>query len=228
MNYDIFFISYNESNAEINWNRVTQLHPNAQKINGIPSISEAHLHCNTLSRSNRFWTIDGDNWLLESLPSVVNRTEDLVYFNALNPIDKTVSSAGGIKLWRKDSFINNNMSKGDFCRFATTSSYVVQHTLSEHRFNATPYESWRHAFRHMTKCYSGIIPLDKLQFNIEIFEKHQHLDLWSYRGYIDAKEYVADCRGQFDKVNLINNYDWLKAYFLSKHRSDVIATDSNS
>lgn len=212
MSYDIFFISYRESNAEENWKRLLSFHPNAKRIHGIQGISDAHMVCNQLCKTNKFWTVDGDNWLLKELPKVVDSNCDLVYFNALDPIDGQLSSIGGVKLWTKNSIINDNMSKGDFCKFATKNSFVIQNTLSEHRYNSTPFESWCHAFRHMVKCFSGIISHEKLQQNIDIMEKHKTLDKWSYRGYLDAKKYVERCNGDFDKINLINDYDWLSAY----------------
>jgi len=64
----------------------------------------------------------------------------------------------------------------------------------------------------MVKCFSGIISKDKLQENIQILEKHKNLNIWSYQGYLDAKKYVEECDGNFDKINLINDYDWLSAY----------------
>lgn len=212
MSYDIFFISYHESNSEQNWKRLLSFHPNSQRIQNVEGISNAHMLCNELSKTHKFWTIDGDNWLIHKLPRGVTANNDLVFFNAIDPIDGQVSSVGGIKLWTKDSIINDNMSKGDFCKFATKNSIVVQKTLSEHRYNSTPFETWCHTFRHMVKCFSGIITKDKLQENIQIVEKHKNLNIWSYRGYLDAKKYVEECGGDFNKINLINNYDWLSAY----------------
>lgn len=212
MSYDIFFISYRESNAEENWQRLLSFHREAQRIQNVQGISNSHLLCNHLCKTNKFWTIDGDNWLLQKLPRDVSENVGLVYFNSIDPIDGVVGSIGGIKLWTKDSIINDNMSKGDFCKYATETSVVVNKTLSEHRYNATPFESWQHSFRHMVKCFSGIITQKVLQQNIDKMEKHKDLDIWSYRGYLDAKKYVEECNGDFDKINLINDYDWLSAY----------------
>jgi len=212
VSYDIFFISYKESNAEENWERIKSLHPNANRIHGVDGISNAHMECNRLSKTDKFWTIDGDNWLLQKLPRTVAGNFDLLYFNSIDPVDGVTSSIGGVKLWTKDCIINDNMSKGDFCKYATKTSNVIQKTLSEHRYNATPFESWQHTFRHMVKCFSGIIPHNVLQKNIDVIEKHKDLDIWSYRGYLDAKKYVEECNGDFDKINLINDYNWLSAY----------------
>jgi len=217
--YDIFFISYNESNCEDNWQNLLTLHPAARRIKDIQGIDRSHMECNQLSTTEKFWTIDGDNWLLQKLPIDITVNHDLIFFNSKDPIDGVISSMGGVKLWTKNKIINPNMSKGDFCKNATRDSIVIQKTISEHRYNATPYETWRCAFRHAVKALSGIITKKVLEDNILKFENQKLLDdgrnnaMWSYRGYLDAKEYVEVCNGDFNKINYINDYDWLKSHF---------------
>lgn len=207
--FDVFFICYRESNQEENWQRLLEFHSNAQKISGVTGISQAHMMCNELSSTDRFWTVDGDNWLLKPLDVSEDYEQDLIFFNAIDPIDDDISSVGGVKLWRKNSFTNKDMSKGDFCKYATSSSFLVQNTFSIHKYDATPQEAWQHTFRHMVKCFSGIIDKGCLPLNIRLKEQHEFLNKYSYRGYLDAKEYVDECGEDFDKINLINDYDWL-------------------
>lgn len=220
MNYDVFFISYHEPNCEENWKQLLTFCPDAKRVNGISGIDQAHLRCRELSATDRFWTVDGDNWT--TAPLIHNDTGemddfDLLFFNAVDPIDQDISSLGGIKLWRRDKFINTDMSKGDFSTYATSTRRAVQRTLSEHRYNSTPYDAWRFSFRQMVKCYAGIMRNNVLDQNIEKFQKHQGLDngvnnaRWSYKGFLDAKKYVEDCNGDFDRINRINDYDWLKS-----------------
>lgn len=210
--HDIFFISYDETNAEKNWQRLLSLHPNAKRIHKFGSISESHLLCNKLCTTDRFWTIDGDNWLLcELFDSELDY--DLLFYQAIDGVDGNVDSGGAIKSWKKNSMIDVGMSKGDFCKNATTNYFLIHKVLSEHRYNCTPYETWRHTFRHMTKCFSGIITHKSLQINIDRVQKHKQLNVWSYRGYLDAKNYVEVCGNDFTKINKINDYDWLKTHF---------------
>jgi hypothetical protein len=219
MTYDIFFISYEEPNCEEHWQQLLKFHPEAKRVHGVQGIDRAHMRCRELSTTERFWTVDGDNWItsqLECGDADMLDNFDLLFFNAIDAVDKQRSSVGGIKLWRRDKFINTDMSKGDFSTKATETRRAVQRTLSEHRYNRTPYDTWKFAFRHMVKCYSGIIGNHVLEQNIDKFKKHQYLDdgtnnaLWSYQGFIDAKEYVEECGDDFDKINLINNYVWLR------------------
>ena len=217
--YDIFFICYDEGDREKNWQRVLEFHNTAQRIDNVKGIAQAHVQCNSLAQTEKFWTIDGDNWLLQRL-KLNHWSEpfcDLLFFQAVDSIDKIISTTGGVKLWRKDSIICGDMSKGDFCKNATRESRVVPIIFSEHRYDATPYEAWRHSFRHMVKSYAGIITRDVLGSNIAVLEKHLVLNRYSYQGYLDAKQYVEECAGDFEKINLINDYDWL----LSKAPQEV-------
>ena len=207
--YDVFFICYDESNREENWQRVLQFHPNAKRIDAVKGISNSHMMCNELSTTSHFWTVDGDNWLLEGLNENETTGEDLIFYTAIDCIDESVSTIGAVKLWKKNSIINADMSKGDFCKNATSTSVAVQKTLSIHKYDVTPYEAWRHTFRHSVKCFAGILPRDALIVYLSHVMKHKKLNQHSYRGYLDAKEYVEHCDGDFNKINLINDYDWL-------------------
>jgi hypothetical protein len=208
---DVFFISYDESNREENWKRVLEFHPHAKQISNIKGISDAHIKCNKLSSTRYFWTIDGDNWLLKKLtaPEVINHP--LTFFQATDCIDQSISSVGSVKLWKKHSFINNDMSKGDFCKYATKSSVLVEKVFSIHKYDASPYEAWRHTFRHTVKCITGILPQASVDGYLLNIEKHKDLNHHSYRGYLDGKEYAKECAGDFTKINLINDFDWLKS-----------------
>jgi hypothetical protein len=207
--YDVFFICYDESNLDKNWKRVLEFHPTATRVK-MKGISQAHMMCNTLSKTERFWTIDADNWLLEPLHFDKDCSEDLILFNAIDPIDGYISTVGGVKLWKHNSIINSDMSKGDFCKNATKTMITNPKIFSVHEYNATAFEAWRHSFRHMVKSFSGIITKEVLQDNIARIERHKDLNPYSYRAYMDAKSYVEECDGDFEKINLINDYDWLK------------------
>jgi hypothetical protein len=236
--FDVFFISYDEPNCEQNWQQLLTFHPKAKRIHGIQGINISHMICHDMSTTNKFWTVDGDNWLLRDLNITtdkfwvdiggnqwvlkdlnINEEEtELITFDSVDCIDKVPSGLGSIKLWTKNKIINNNMSKGDFCKNATSKLSNSQTILSEHRYNTTPYSTWKNSFRLMVKCYSYILP-NVLEQNIKKYQQINQLDdgknnaIWGYRASLDAKKYVEQCNGDFDKINLINNYDWLETKF---------------
>lgn len=222
MTSDIFFISFRESNCEENWQRLLSLHPGAKRIHGVVGIDQVHLTCDTLSSTNYFWTVDGDNWVTKKL--LWEPDCDLTMFYADDPLQKNLTLLGGVKLWRKGSIINPNMSKGDFSLNATKSKKTIEESFSETRYNDSPFDSWKTAFRHCVKLDSMIFRNRPNAKNIDRYleqwkscknNKNKNAD-WAYRGYLNAIEYVKLYNNNLEQLQKINDYDWLMEYF-SKH-----------
>jgi hypothetical protein len=228
--FDTFFISFNETNQEKNWKTVLEFHPNAIRLHGIKGIDKVHLICNDICSTERFWTIDGDNVLFSKLEWEVTESLeniDLFLFDAMDPIQQTFTNLGGVKLWKKNSIINNNMSKGDFCLNATNTKCVIHHALSITEYNTSPYDTWKTAFRHCVKLKSKIFENREFATNIKQYltqwENCKNLDngtnnaKWAYRGFHDAGKYV-DKMNNFNSLLKINDYNWLREYFKEKYR----------
>jgi hypothetical protein len=222
--FDVFFISYGESNQEENWQRLLEFHPEAKRLHGIDGIDRVHLACDSLSTSDWFWTVDGDNYLLHRLAWWVDNADvELFMFNALDPIVNQPTTLGGVKLWKKGNIVNTDMSKGDFCLNATPSKWVHKDVFSISRFNATPYEAWKTAFRHCVKLQSRILEnrykADSMERYLNNWENCKNLDNgvnnanWAYQGFLDAKDFVLS----ENPLTTINEYRQLKKYFKDKH-----------
>jgi hypothetical protein len=223
---DIFFMSFRESNAEENWLRTKELHPKAIRLHGIQGIDQIHLLCNQLSKTEFFWTIDGDNYLTKPLTFNYNDIfADLVMFQTYDPLHDNTTLLGGLKLWRTNKFINTDMSKGDFTLNATKDKQIIEETLSESRYNSSPFDAWKTSFRHCVKCMTVIFRNRSGAKNIDHYinqwKKCGEIDKlnseWAYKGYLDAKEYSEKYDNQLDELYKINNYDWLESYFNEKH-----------
>jgi len=227
MKFDVFFISYNETDQEENWQRVLILHPTAIRLHGIKGIDIVHVICDNLAKFNWFWTVDGDNYLKEPLkhPGHIDPWLNLIMFTADDPISNEPTNLGGVKLWRKGSLVNRDMSKGDFCLNAVKPKSTYYHpapAFSITKYNSSPYDAWKTAFRHCVKLTT--ILKDRPQAtNIDRYISHwkscKDLDngsnnaLWCYNGYLDATKYVNN---NIDPL-VINDYDWLKNYFKEKY-----------
>jgi hypothetical protein len=223
--YDIFFISYQEANCESNWQRLKQRHPHAKRIHGIRGIDRVHLACNSLATTQFFWTVDGDNLVVEDLVYTETITTDLVMFRAYDPlVQGDTSSLGAVKLWRKDSFINTDMSKGDFTLNAVKTKTMSDKVLSISQYNASPFDTWRAAFRHCVKLLSVILrdrSASNREMYLERWRKAQHSPApfakYAYRGYLDAVEYVKQYDDNMTELNKINDYQWLDNYFKDRY-----------
>lgn len=231
MKFDIFFISFNESNQEDNWHKLLTLHSDAIRLHGIKGIDKVHLLANDIADTEYFWTIDGDNWIIKELCWNTLIPVDLLMFNALDPITNNQTNLGGVKLWRKDSIINKTMEKGDFCLNATTTKSVISEYFSYTNYNTSPFDAWKTSFRHCVKLLSTLFKSRPYASNIDRYISHwkecEHLDSgnnhasWAYNGYLDATEYVSIYDDDHKNLLNINNYSWLKDYFYSKYTKQL-------
>lgn len=222
---DIFFISFNECNRETNWARVQELHPNSMRLHGIKGIDRVHLLCDQISTSEYFWTVDGDNYLTDKLEYNDPIDVPLIMFKALDPIHKTLTSLGGVKLWKKGSIVNPGMNKGDFCLNATSSKKVLDRSYSITTYNASPFDAWKTSFRHCVKLLSIIFKSRPNASNLDYYinqwksckESMELNSSWAYQGYIDAEQYVKVCNDNLEMLYKINDYDWLTEYYYELH-----------
>jgi len=217
--FDIFFISYNESNCEENWLNVLLYHPTAKRIHGVKGIDRAHLICDQLCQTEYFWTIDGDNFLYKKLDFEPNC--DLHLFLIYDPIFNELTRLGCVKLWKKGKIIHTDMSKGDFCLNATEFKNSESIVFSECRYTNTPYDAWKTAFRHCVKLSSSILKdrpnAQNLDHYLEKWKTSNQSKIknseWCYKGYIDALDFAAKYQNDFEVLNQINDYDQLRKIY---------------
>lgn len=220
---DIFFISFQESNAETNWQRLLEFHPNAKRIHGIQGIDRVHVLCDSIATTEHFWTVDGDNWLLKPLEYNYPVAKDLIMFMAIDPISNQTTALGAVKLWTRGKIINPTMNQADFTLNATASKILIDDAYSITAYNATPYDAWRAAFRHSVKLMSVIFKsrpnaknIDKyLQqwSNTKLLDSNSNNAIWCHRGYLAAVDYVQLNDNDMLALNKINNYQWLEEHF---------------
>lgn len=227
--YDVFFISYNELNADKHWMRLKNLIPWAQRIENIKGIREAHTACSMCSTTNYFYTIDADNFiyedeLLETIsnfdvdPTNQNNFPLLHVFHSYNPILNFSYGWGGIKLWPKEFFKNPNYIKNKYIDFSTTFPLNVhEKVLSETRFNTSSWDTWRSAFREAYKLKLRI----KNNIDASDFRIINYHGLWysppneQAEFYLECKEGARFATKLVDSGILIdiNNYDILKSLY---------------
>lgn len=222
---DIFFISYKEKNCEDNWHQVSKLHPDAKRIHGIQGIDIVHNLCDKLSSTDYFWTIDGDNWLVNKLIFEDIIDSDLILFHANDPLYEDKTLLGGVKLWTKNKIINKDMSKGDFCLNATKTKKTNSLSFSITKYNNHPFDCWKTSFRHCVKLQSMFFRnrpnATKIDYYLNRWKNCKNIKTkcnasWAYQGYIDSKNWVKKFDNS-DSLHNINDYNYLENFFNNKY-----------
>lgn len=223
---DIFFISYDEPNAEANWQHLYSIAKTAKRFHGVTGFDKAHKLCAQASTTQRFVIVDGDNWINE--PVLKYNIDDTGYenvcfsFKSKNAINGLEYGNGGIKVWDKDTLLQSNTHEQsdttDFCwdipyyQIDVMSGTTVQ--------NNTPYQAWRAGYREGVKMtyVNGVPPDNWATHRKDIWRGNlSKLSIWCAVGrdvengiwaMLGARHGLCDMLDKTIKNTDINNYAW--------------------
>ena len=228
---DAFYISYDEPNREANWDRVRELVPHATRIHGMKGFEAAHKACATASITDRFMTIDGDNWVLdEAFDTALDDTdmEDVVFsFKSKNAINGLEYGNGGLKCWRKDVLLGSSTHESsDSTDFCWALRYYQVDVLGSHSVNnATAYQAWRAGYREGVKMsYVDGQPMKdpRKELGLIWYGNRSKLNVWMSIGrdtangawaMFGARQGFCDLYSGLINNMVINDYDWFAAYW---------------
>ncbi len=218
--YDIVFISYQEPSADENYAALKARFPTAKRVHGVKGIHQAHIKAAKKCFTKMFWIVDGDAQILDSfnfdyeVPS--HQLDHVHVWRAKNPINDLVYGYGGIKLFPRLLTKNMDTSKPDMTTSISKHFIAINEVANTTRFNTSPFETWKGAFRECAKLSSKIIDRQKND------ETEQRLETWctvgedrphgSYAiaGARAGREFGISNRND---IKLINDFDWLKEQF---------------
>ena len=221
MAYDIFFLSYQEQNADKNWERLKEIAPTAKRINGIKGLRLAHEECAKRSLTSHFFVVDADNVVTDAsvfayrVPSYDAKYVHLWY--AENPVNGLEYGWGGLKLFPKKVFRGEQAQGVDM-----TTSFdlkIIPTTVSVTWYNASPYDAWRSAFREAAKLSSGLIGNSNLSENAERLAQWKtqngfaEYGEWSVKGAHDGEAFA---QANAD-IQSINDWSWLAKEFKTRY-----------
>lgn len=219
--YDIVFISYNELNAEENWNRLKSRFPFSKRVHGVKGIHQAHIVAAKKCFTDMIWIVDGDAQIMNSF-DFSYKTKDLDYvhvWRSQNPINDLVYGNGGVKLFPRLLTENMDTSKPDMTTSISTKFKKMDDISNINAFNTDPFNTWKSAFRECCKLASKVIDRQKTD------ETDQRLHAWCTLGQAKplgeyaiagAKEgarYGAANVGNIEALRMINDFSWLEKRF---------------
>jgi hypothetical protein len=222
--YDIVFISYQEPNAEENYNALLKRFPNVKRVHGVNGIHQAHIAAANLCNTDLFYVVDGDAVILDSFNfnyQVESWNKDCVHvWKSINPINDLEYGYGGVKLLPKELTINMDLANTDMTTSISSKFKAVNEISNITAFNTDEFSAWRSAFRECCKLASKTI---RGQNNAETDER---LDKWcsdyahdrrfgnyAIAGARHGRKYGLDNSNNPNALKLINNFNWLYEQF---------------
>jgi len=166
IDYDIIYLSYDEPNAEKNYNDLCRKVPWAKRVHGVKGSDAAHKACAELSETDRFITVDGDNiiradFLSQEIDFEEHRDleKSVISWCGNNVVNGLMYGNGGLKCWSKQYVLDmkthenadqdNPHAQVDFCWDV---EYIQMNSCySDVYNNSTPHQAWRAGFREGVK-----------------------------------------------------------------------------
>jgi hypothetical protein len=221
--YDIVFISYEEPNADSNWQDLKTRFPRAKRIHGVKGIHQAHIKAAELSETDMFWVVDGDAIINEdfSFDHVANRYErNIVHvWRSKNPINGLVYGYGGVKLLPRQLTLDMDVNSADMTTSISDQFRAVDAVSNITAFNTDPFNTWKSAFRECVKLSAKLIDRqndDETNERLEIWctqGKETSYGEYAIAGAIAGKEFGLSTKNDRSQISKINDFEWLKKQF---------------
>jgi hypothetical protein len=224
--FDIVFISYQEPNADENFERLRKRFPYTKRIHGVKGIHQAHIAAAELANTYMFWAVDGDAVIMEDFDfeQKVEKWERMVVsvWRSQNPINGLVYGYGGVKLLPTELTRNLDIDSPDMTTSISKRFKIMNNISNETAFNTDPFNTWKSAFRECVKLSSKTIQGQKKD------ETEDRLQTWITQGSdkpfgkyciagaIDGKAWGETHKDDKEKLSLINDFEWLKKKFAEK------------
>lgn len=210
---DIVFISYDEKNADLNYNILKDSFPAAQRVHGVEGMVNAIKHSAKQSKTPWFYAVFAktqidENFKFDFLPNYLEVPGNYVFYS-YNPVLDHSYGHDGIVLYHTQSVIDIEDWGIDFTMsFPVTSIPVVS---CRNNYNYSEYSAWRTSIREAYKLKKTNAIADKYHLQLWLTKNESEHGNWSNLGAKDALDLPP---GMDEKIN---DWHWLKNYFKEKY-----------
>jgi hypothetical protein len=220
--FDVIFLTYNELEAQDNWQHLQSICPRARIVSGVQGIYNAHYEAAKTAKTDMFYVVDADayveNFQFDYVPPVQDRDTVHIWYSC-NPVNGLEYGYGGIKLFAKTHFAKAQVGVIDVAT-SVGAVKVMPHVACETRFNTDEFSAWKSAFRECAKLSARLIKnqVDK--------ETEERLRAWTtidngapYGEYVISGALAGVAYGSVNNSNpyaldKINDFDWLAKQFI--------------
>ncbi len=217
--FEIVYLSYQEPNAQSNYDKLTERFGNIHWIKDVEGIFNAHQTASNTVNSKMFWVIDADadidaDFDFSYIPDAYD-TGVVHVWASVNPITGDEYGYGGIKLFNTQQVRDATTWGLDFTTGLSTRFKAMPQISCTTKFNTDAYSTWRSAFRECVK----------LAAKVDDTEAKQRLEGWLHpvpnadfraeakAGAEAGVEYAKQYTDDVESLSRINDYEWLKEQY---------------
>jgi hypothetical protein len=220
---DVIFISNGEPVAEQNWQNLLTIFPNAKHSAGINGRESAYKAAALMSSTPWFYAVFAKTEVYPTFkfdfqPDWMQQPKHYI-FHSRNPLNNLEYGAMNINLYNRNLVLTTQPGI-DFTLSAAHE--VVPMCISVSRFNTDPWLTWRSAFREVLKLK---LEVDQgadieIQYRLRTWLTVANGDNaeWCLLGGQDAIEYYNQVQGDYEKLKLSFEWQWLQDYYYGRYQ----------
>lgn len=221
---DIVFISYDEPNADANYQSLLQYYPHAKRVHGIKGIHQAHVEAAKLVASDMFYVVDADASIVKTFQfdyQVPRYEKNHVHvWRSINPVNGLQYGYGGVKLLPRHKVLNMDVHSTDMTTSISDHFKAIDAVSNITNFDTDPFSSWKSAFRECVKLASRAIA--RQDDNETLLRLHTWCTVGSnidvIQGAVAGREYGTKYKKDAAALKKINDFTWLREQFDARQR----------
>lgn len=221
---DIIFISYDEPNADTNWEILKSKFPKAQRLHGVEGMERALLTAAKMSSTPWYYAVFAKTELHPDFdfsynPDLFQEPKHYI-FHAENPLNGLRYGHMGVVLYNCELVKSTTEFGIDY----TMSSLhaVIPITSAIARFNSNPYQTWRTAFREASKLAQFCDEKDNIEnsYRLSVWtsEAEGLYSEWCLQGARDGVLFYEANKENKAQLKNAFNWVWLREYFTSLYK----------
>jgi hypothetical protein len=236
--YDVVFISYNEPNADANYEKLKLKRPDAKRVHGVKGIHNAHIAAAKLATTEMFWVVDADAELVDNFNFSTqyfphydsgNRLEKhstVWVWSSKNPVNGLVYGYGGVKLLPTTLTLEMDTATADMTTSISSKFKAVKKISNITAFNTDEFSTWRSAFRECVKLASRVIDNtydEDTEMRLMVWcstGRNKPFGEYAIAGAKAGKEFGTQNVGNLAELVKINDFDWLREKFNEQYKQN--------
>jgi hypothetical protein len=223
---DVVFISYDEPDAEQNWNTLAQRCARAKRVHGVAGMETALEAAADLSSTPWYYAVFAKTRLHEQfdfsyMPDFMQQPKNYI-FDCINTVNGLQYGHMGIVMYNCEGIRILNQSKNFGLDYTLSYAHESVPIVSCYgNFDQTPYHTWRTAFRECAKLayFESQSPTVDGEYRLNTWlsrAQGNHAE-WCLKGAQDGVEFFKASDQELTTLKQSFRWQWLREYFVSRY-----------
>ena len=223
---DVVFISYDEPDAEHNWNILEQQCARAKRVHGVAGMETALEAAADISSTPWYYAVFAKTRLHEQfdfshMPDFMQQPKHYI-FDCVNTVNGLQYGHMGVVMYNCEGIRDLNQAKNFGLDYTLSFAHESVPIISCYgNFNQTPYHTWRTAFRECAKLayFESQSPTVDGEYRLNTWlsrAQGNHAE-WCLKGAHDGVEFFKASDQALSTLKQSFRWEWLREYFVSRY-----------